>query len=76
MTRAMVPTRSHGIDVFERVLTKGVVLESDEGAAEASKEAGGAAAWLRVSLAGVDVVKVETGLAWQWLSAVEEKEKE
>jgi hypothetical protein len=41
-----------------------------------SPETGGeASAWLRVSIAGVDVIKVEAGVSWRSLLEAEEEEK-
>ncbi len=65
------------IDIQERVLTRGVALEVEEGAPNASDTGGGADAWLRVSIAGVDVLKVEIGVSWRSLieAEVEGEEK-
>jgi hypothetical protein len=64
------------VDVLERVLTKGVVFDIEEGANEGSEKGGGTTVWLRVSIGGIDVLKVETALSWQCLSESGEQEKE
>jgi hypothetical protein len=71
---ALVSARRGDVtDALERVLTKGVVFEIEEGAV-AGSEAGGAGAWFRVSIAGVDVFKIEAGVSWRsWLEAEDEE---
>lgn len=53
------------IEVLERVLTKGVIFEIDEDV-EASATDRDAAAWFRISIAGVDVFKVGGRVAWRY----------
>jgi hypothetical protein len=67
--------RGDVVDVLERVLTKGVVFDIEEGTVGASEAGGGAAAWFRVSIAGVDVFKVEASLSWRYLLETEEEEE-
>jgi hypothetical protein len=49
------------------------VLDIDEGTVT-GQEAGAAGVWFRVSIAGVDVVKIEAGVSWRsWLEAQDEE---
>lgn len=68
--------RGDVVDVLERVLTKGVGFDIEEGTVGPSEAGGGAAAWFRVSIAGVDVFKVEASLSWRYLLETEEEEEE
>lgn len=62
---ALLPApRGDFTDALERVLTKGVVFDIDEGTITGS-QAGGAGVWFRVSIAGVDVFKIEAGVSWR-----------
>jgi hypothetical protein len=75
-SKALVPLRSgDSVDVFERVLMKGAVVESVENAeaqdaVEESKTE--ESAWLRVSVAGVDLLNVQSELSWRSLDEPEE----
>ena len=55
----------HGdlIDIFERVLREDGVFKI----AEALEADGGDSVWLRVTIAGVDVLKVRAGISWRRL---------
>jgi hypothetical protein len=43
---------------------------------ETEETGGDPAAWLRVSIAGVDLVRVEAGITWRPLLEAEEEEPE
>ena len=78
-SKALVPTRPRdSVDVFERVLMKGAVVDSvsDAEAQEAVDEPETAAesAWLHVSIAGVDLLNVQTELSWRSLDEPDERE--
>lgn len=61
-------------DVLERVLTRGVLFDVDKSPATA-EEARDAVVWFRVSIAGVDVFRIEAGLSWQsWREAEDNEE--
>ena len=70
--RALVPARrGDSVDVFERVLTKGARVENADG--KGVDESGtGDSAWLRVSLGGIDLLNVQTGLSWRSLAEPDE----
>jgi hypothetical protein len=76
-SKALVPARSRdSVDVFERVLMKGAVVESvgDAEAQDAVEESEtGERAWLRVSVAGVDLLNVQSELSWRSLDESEER---
>ena len=69
---SLVPApRRDLIDVFERVLTRGIILEVQERVAEVKD-----VVWVHVTIAGVDVFKVEAGLSWKYLvGGADEEEK-
>ena len=78
-SKALVPTRPRdSVDVFERVLMKGAVVDSvgdaeaEDGADES--ETTGESAGLRVSIAGVDLLNVQTELSWRSLDEPDERE--
>ena len=76
-SKALVPVRSRdSVDVFERVLMKGAVVDSvsDAEAQDAvdESETTGESAWLHVSVAGIDLVNVQTELSWRSLDEPEE----
>jgi hypothetical protein len=75
-SKALVPTRSRdSVDVFERVLMKGAVVESvgDAEAQDAVDDSGtGGSAEFRVAIAGVDLLNVQTELSWRSLDEPEE----
>jgi hypothetical protein len=60
---------SHGelIDVLERVLTRGVIVEIAGDAEGASAMDRDDSAWFRISIAGVDVLEVSAGGSWRYL---------
>lgn len=60
------------VDVFERVVTKGIVIEIKERSG-GSETPGDASMRLHVSNGGVDVLKVESCVSWRYV--VEDKEK-
>jgi hypothetical protein len=76
-SKGLVPTRPRdSVDVFERVLMKGAVVEGVDGveAQHAVDESEtGESAWLRVSVAGVDLLNVQSELSWQPLDEPEER---
>ena len=78
-SKALVPTRPRdSVDVFERVLMKGAVVDS-VGDAETQdavdqSETTGESAWLHVSIAGVDLLNVQTELSWRSLDEPEERQ--
>ncbi|MBI4408654.1 MAG: hypothetical protein HY561_03025 [Gemmatimonadetes bacterium] len=59
-------------EVLERVLTKGLVFDIDESAVGPSKAGESFASWFRLSVAGVDVFKIEAGVRWRQLLESEE----
>ena len=70
-----VPVRRHdAVDVLERVLTKGAQVQGMD--AEVQEEADGAGArqgaWLHISVAGVDLLNVQTDLSWRSLDEPDE----
>jgi hypothetical protein len=70
-----VPVRRHdSVDVLERVLTKGAQVKDVDAPVEdeASHSETGQSAWLRISLAGVDLLNVQTGLSWRPLDEPDE----
>jgi hypothetical protein len=72
-----VPVRSRdSVDVFERVLMKGAVVEGvdDAEARDAVDESEtGESAWLRVSIAGVDLLNVQSEHSWRSLDEPDER---
>jgi hypothetical protein len=65
-----VPVRRHdSVDVLERVLTKGAQVKGvdavDEDADHDAEEP--QSAWLRITVAGVDLINVQTDLSWRAL---------
>jgi hypothetical protein len=70
-----VPVRRHdSVDVLERVLTKGAQVKGMDAPVEeeASHPEAGERAWLRISIAGVDLLNVQTGLSWRSLDEPDE----
>jgi hypothetical protein len=55
------------VDILERILAKGIVIETEVSAGEGSEKRGDAPAWHRVSIGGVDVLRVEATSAWRYL---------
>ena len=76
-SKGLAPTRPRdSVDVFERVLMKGAVVEraDDAGAPDADDGSEtGESAWQRVSIAGVDLLNVQTELSWRSLDEPEER---
>jgi hypothetical protein len=69
--RALVPARrGDSVDVFERVLTKGAMVEGVDATVDESRT--GERAWLHVSLGGVDLLNVQTDLSWRSLAEPDE----
>jgi len=60
------------VDVLERVVAKGIVIEVKEKSGASATP--GDASMLHVSAVGVQVLKVESGFSWRCL--VEDKEGE
>lgn len=64
MAAGLPPTPRHDlIDVLERVLTGGLRVETSEDTVTDQNALG----WIRISIAGVDIVKVGAGVAWHYL---------
>lgn len=59
----MSDRRRDFIDVLERAVKGGVLIET-EGGGGAPWETGDASVWLNVTIGGVTVIKVDAGLAW------------
>ena len=62
-------------DTFERVLTKGVVVEMSDNAIDEhidESETNTAHAWLRVSIADIDVLNAYARLSWRYSDETEE----
>lgn len=52
------------------------MLEPEGGPAGAPEAEGEAAAWLRVSIGGIEVLKVDAGVSWRSLLEAEEGDRE
>ena len=76
-SKALLPARPRdSVDVFERVLMKGAVVEGadDAEAQDAVDESEtGESAELRVSIAGLDLLNVQGELSWRSLDEPEER---
>jgi len=70
VARDAVASHAELVDVFERVLTRGVVVEIAKATDAASDR--DASASFRLSIAGVDVVEVGAGVSWRYLSETDE----
>lgn len=64
--------RADFIDVLERVLTRGIVFEAEEGH-DLSAENHSASGWFQISMVGIDVFKMEAEVLWQYLLDGEEE---
>lgn len=63
-----VPVRRHdSVDVLERVLTKGAQVKGVDAAIDedADQDEEPRSAWLRITVAGVDLLNVQTDLSWR-----------
>jgi hypothetical protein len=59
------------VDILERVLTQGAVVERVDDGAEGESEAGESAS-LRVSIGGIDLLNIQTDLSWRSLDEPDE----
>jgi hypothetical protein len=58
------------IDVLERVLTKGVIIGTQERLSEADE----GVVWVPVTIAAVNVLRVEVRLSWRYLASGADEE--
>ena len=74
---ALVPVRGADfIEILERILSKGIVVETEKGTLGTPEAAEGRSAWIEISIAGVEVFKLEAGLSVRSLMENEEREEE
>ncbi len=68
-SRLPVPVRRHdSVDVLERVLTKGAQVKGVDAAVDEDADHGAGeteSGWLRITVAGVDLLNVQTDLSWR-----------
>jgi hypothetical protein len=65
-----MPVRRHdSVDVLERVLTKGAQVKGVDAVVDedADQDEEPQSAWLRITVAGVDLLNVQTDLSWRSL---------
>jgi hypothetical protein len=69
-----VRRRRDSVDVLERVLTKGAQVKGVDAPVdeEANDSEAGGSAWLRITVAGVNLLNVQTGLSWRPLGEPDE----
>jgi hypothetical protein len=60
------------IDVLERVLTRGIVFEAEEGV-DASTKNRRASGWFQISIVGIDVCKMDAEVLWRYFLDDEEE---